>query len=74
MEGPSLDNVCPYCFSTIVSTADRFKLWPPWEACEHCGRRFGRDRCGRTVKIGHLYLAIIAIVVAVGVFIYITVR
>lgn len=74
MEEPNLGNACPYCFATITLTEDRFKLWPLWEVCPNCGKKFARDRVGRTVKIEHLYLAIATILIVIGVFTYLMLR
>lgn len=74
MEDPSLDNVCPYCFAPMTLAEDRFKLWPPWVVCSNCGKRFGRDRCGRTVKIQQIYMGIIVFVGVIAVYIYLMMR
>jgi hypothetical protein len=72
MEEPRLSKVCPYCFSSIT-TDYIFKLWPPWiqaETCPNCGKRFGWDRYGRTIKYNIYIVSNIGFAIVIGIFIY----
>jgi len=77
MTEPSLSNVCPYCFHSITFVEYPFKLWPPWmsvETCPNCGKRFGRDKYGRTVKFEDYLIKCIIFVACILFFAYLLLK
>ena len=77
MRDPNLSDVCPYCFSSVTSTEGRLRIWPPFTlgvTCLHCGKRFGRDRYGRTIKFELFLVSYVGFAIAIGIVIYLLVK
>lgn len=65
-----LKHLCPYCFSETRSTSAYFFVWPRSEPCTICGKYFGRDRYGRTIKFSDCVAKRLIFVLCTGCMLY----